>query len=339
MNTELDPIITRKLNDFRTRRRNLILLRGLCSGVLSFLGTFVLIALIDYLTEGRMSGDLRSGLSIVGYCLVFILIWKTCIGPLLQLPSTKRLARLLEQSSPELKEDLLSAVELGISNQLSSDSDIFRKLVQKQASTKASKLDIKNVLPLGTLKYWLRGTAGLIFLTIALLQIPDFGKDFKLLMQRAILPGSNLPPVTFFDVRILTPDENVTRTPSNEPLRFVASVKPKKEGRIFKEVTLETKTPEKTNDVILSQRNPEKFFVDYNVGNEKFEYRILVDHAPQTEWRKMDVGARPFIESFKKNYKFPEYSELEPEEKTEEHGDLEAWEGTTVDSQWLRTNH
>ena len=42
------------------------------------------------------------------------------------------------------------------------------------------------------------------------------------------LPGSNLPPVTFFDVRILTPDENVTRTPSNEPLRFVASVKPKK---------------------------------------------------------------------------------------------------------------
>ena len=144
----------------------------------------------------------------------------------------------------------------------------------------------------------------MIFLTIALLQIPDFGKDFKLLMQRAILPGSNLPPVTFFDVRILTPDENVTRTPSNEPLRFVASVIPKKEGKIFKEVTLETKTPGKTKDVILSQRNPEKFFVDYNVGNEKFEYRILVDQAPQTEWRKMDVGGRPFIEKFKKNYKF-----------------------------------
>ena len=72
MNTELDPIITRKLDDFRLRRRNLILLRGLCSGVLSFLGTFVLIALIDYLTEGRMSGDLRSGLSIIGYCLVII---------------------------------------------------------------------------------------------------------------------------------------------------------------------------------------------------------------------------------------------------------------------------
>ena len=211
MNTELDPIITRKLDDFRLRRRNLILLRGLCSGVLSFLGTFVLIALIDYLTEGRMSGDLRSGLSFIGYFLVIALLWKTCVGPLLQLPSSKKLARLLEQSSPDLREDLLSAVELGISNQSSTDSEIFRKLVQRQASTKASKIDIKNVLPLGTLKYWLRGTAGLIALTIALMQIPDFGSDFKLLMQRAIMPGSNLPPVSYYDVRILSPDENVTR--------------------------------------------------------------------------------------------------------------------------------
>ena len=59
MNTELDPIIAGKLDDFRTRRRNLILLRGLCSGVLSFLGTFVLIALLDYLSEGRMSETLK----------------------------------------------------------------------------------------------------------------------------------------------------------------------------------------------------------------------------------------------------------------------------------------
>ena len=68
------------------------------------------------------------------------------------------------------------------------------------------------------------------------------------------------------------------------------------------------------------------------MGNEAFEYRILVDQAPQTEWRKMDVGARPFIKSFKKNFKFPEYSELESIETIEDHGDLEAWEGTTVKS-------
>ena len=64
-----------------------------------------------------MSGDLRSGLSIVGYCLVFILIVEDLYWSSTTASSTKRLARLLEQSSPDLKEDLLSAVELGISNQ------------------------------------------------------------------------------------------------------------------------------------------------------------------------------------------------------------------------------
>ena len=65
-----------------------------------------------------------------------------------------------------------------------------------------------------------------------------------------------------------------------------------------------TKTKKENKDVTLSKRSPEKFFVDYNVGNEAFEYRILVDQAPQTEWRKMDVGARPFIKSFKKTFEF-----------------------------------
>ena len=330
MNPKLDPIINRKLNDFRSRRRNLILLRGLCSGTFSFLGAFVLIALLDYLTQGRISGDFRSGLSIIGYCIVLVTVWKTCIKSLLQLPSAQKLARLLEQASPELKEDLLSAVELGISNHDSSDSDIFRNLVQKQASTKASKIDIKSILPLGTLKYWLRGTVALVVCTLALLQIPEFGSDLKLLMQRAILPGANLPPVTLYDVVILSPDENVTHTPSNEPLRVVARITPKREGITFKKVNLETKTAQEIRKVDLSKRSNEKYFVDYNVDDQAFAYRILVDDAPQTEWRNMDVGARPFIESFQKDFIYPDYTELKPLKTIENQGDLKAWEGTII---------
>jgi hypothetical protein len=330
MNPKLDPIITRKLNDFRSRRRNLILLRGLCSGTLSFLGTFVLIALLDYLTQGRISGDFRSGLSIIGYCIVLVTVWKTCINSLLQLPSAQKLARLLEQASPELKEDLLSAVELGISSHDSSDSDIFRNLVQKQASTKASKIDIKSILPFGTLKYWLRGTVALVVCTLALLQIPEFGSDLKLLMQRAILPGANLPPVTLYDVVILSPDENVTHTPSNEPLRVVARITPKREGITFKKVNLETKTAQEIRKVDLSKRSNEKYFVDYNVDDQAFAYRILVDDAPQTEWRNMGVAARPFIESFQKDFIYPDYTELKPVKTIENQGDLKAWEGTII---------
>ena len=331
MNPKLDPTIARKLNDFRERRRNLILLRGFCSGVLSFLGTFVIIALIDYVSQARMNNEMRSGLSIAGYIFVAGVVWYTCLRLLLQLPSSKKLARLLEQSSPDLQEDLISAVELGQSNQGTQDSETFRKLVQQQASSKASKIDIKTILPIGRLKHWLSGTVAIILLTLALLQIPEFGGDLKLLLQRAIVPGANLPPVTNFEVRILAPDENVTRTPSNEPLRFVALVKAKKENAKFEEISLETKAVKQKEQVYLTKRETGKFFVDYNVGNEKFLYRVLIDQAPQTEWRKMEVGSRPFVREYQKNFQYPAYSELEPEKAIEKHGDLEAWEGTEID--------
>ena len=64
-------------------------------------------------------------------------------------------------------------------------------------------------------------------------------------------------PITGFQVRILAPDENVTRTPTNEPLRFVALIKPKYEGLRFEEISLETKSLEK-KEVVLSKREPGK---------------------------------------------------------------------------------
>lgn len=335
MNPNLDPIVAGKIDDFRIRRRNLILLRGLCSGVLSFLGTFVLIALLDYLSGARMSSDLRIGLSIAGYIFVFYMVWKTSISALLNLPNSKELAKLLEQSSPDLKEDLLSAVELGIIHKGMDDSIKFRELVQKQASSKASKIDIKTILPVGKLKNWLIGTSVIIVITLSLLQIPEFGSDLKLLMQRALMPNANLPPVTHFAVRILSPDENTTRTPSNEPLRFVASIKAKRKNLSFEKVSLETRSPAESKITGLAKREEEIYFIDYNVGNQNFEYRLLVDKAPQTEWKKMGVRPRPYIKSYQKNFKHPTYSELQPQQITEPHGDLEAWEGTEIELSML----
>ena len=74
MNQKLDPVISRKLDDFRIRRRNLTLLRGLCTAILCFFGAFVLIALIDYLSQARMGNELRQVLSIAGYAFVFLMV-------------------------------------------------------------------------------------------------------------------------------------------------------------------------------------------------------------------------------------------------------------------------
>ena len=44
MSVQVDPIILSKLEEFRKRRRNLIILRGLCSAVVSLLAVFTVIA-------------------------------------------------------------------------------------------------------------------------------------------------------------------------------------------------------------------------------------------------------------------------------------------------------
>ena len=67
MSVQVDPIILRKLEEFRKRRRNLIILRGLCSAIVSLLAVFTTIAIVDYVSEARMPDEFRTALSIVGY--------------------------------------------------------------------------------------------------------------------------------------------------------------------------------------------------------------------------------------------------------------------------------
>ncbi|MBT7740385.1 MAG: hypothetical protein HN727_01160, partial [Opitutae bacterium] len=158
MSVQVDPIILQKLEDFRCRRRNLIFLRGFCSAVVSLLAVFSAIAVADYLTQARMPDEVRTGLSILGYAVVIYSVWRTCARLLIHLPSKRHLARLIEQTAPDLKEDLLSAVELGRDDGAELDSEVFRNLVQKDVSSRVKDLDMSNALPLTRLRRWLQAT-------------------------------------------------------------------------------------------------------------------------------------------------------------------------------------
>ena len=146
MSVQLDPIIAEKLEDFRRRRRNLIVLRGICTAIVTLLGVFSTIAIADYLSQARMPDELRTTLSYVGYAVVVLAVWRTCARLLLELPSRRKLARLIEQTAPELREDLLSAVELAREEGVESDSEIFRKLVQKTLSSQDARHDKHSAL-------------------------------------------------------------------------------------------------------------------------------------------------------------------------------------------------
>ncbi|MBT3636055.1 MAG: hypothetical protein HN531_03880 [Opitutae bacterium] len=340
MSVQLDPIIASKLEDFRRRRRNLIVLRGICTAIVTSLAVFSSIAIADYLSQARMPDELRTAFSYLGYAIVAIAVWRTCARLLIQLPSRRKLARLIEQAAPDLREDLLSAVELARGDGVETDSEVFRKLVQKNVSSKVKTLDMTSTLPLAHLRKWLSATAGLIVLTLILLYNPNFGVKFQRAIGRALMPGANIAAVTDVEVTILAPGEDVTVTPKSEPLRFLIAVAGKEEGQSFDRVELETRIAgEKQAPVGMSGRQDNQFSIDYNVEREKFEYRILVDNSPVTmnmgsstaQWIEMDVASRPYVTSFTKTYNYPEYTKLESVTVTEDRGDLEGWEGTKVD--------
>ena len=75
------------------------------------LATMMVVALVDWLFV--LPDWLRWTLSGVAYAAVIVVEWRSCLRMLVHAPGPKRIARLIEHAEPKLREDLLSAVELG----------------------------------------------------------------------------------------------------------------------------------------------------------------------------------------------------------------------------------
>ena len=75
------------------------------------LATMMAVALIDRFFV--LEDWARWTLSIVAYAAVLITEWRACVRLLLHSPGPRELARLIEHAEPRLREDLLSAIELG----------------------------------------------------------------------------------------------------------------------------------------------------------------------------------------------------------------------------------
>ncbi|MFT5856772.1 MAG: hypothetical protein ACI8XO_004027, partial [Verrucomicrobiales bacterium] len=108
MSAKLDPRTHKKIRDFATRRRELILLRGVCALVGLLLLTMTGLALIDRFVI--MPDRVRWFLSMVGYGAVASIVWRISLRHLLGRPSPQEVARLVEHADPSMREDLISAI-------------------------------------------------------------------------------------------------------------------------------------------------------------------------------------------------------------------------------------
>jgi hypothetical protein len=330
MSNRLDPLILAKLQAFSQRRRRLIILRGALAAAATLLATMMLVALIDWLFV--LPDAVRWGLSAAAYLTILAVEWRSCLRLLVHAPGPRRLARLVEHAAPNLREDLLSAVELGDpSGDAVYDSEQFRALLQANVASRMEAINMDRLLPVQLVR---RSIAVLAGLTAAcLLAFALTGFQFGTLMIRAILPMANLARVSKVQVHIVEPNPAEDRIPQGDTVPLLIEISGQRTNKAF----LETFTTQGGRELIqMHPVNADRFSATIQVGREDVLYRVRAGDAI-TKKHRLEAVARPAVVTFTKTYTFPAYSRLGTKQVTEENGDLAALEGTQVDLR-LKTN-
>ena len=324
MSIALDPIVSSKLRHFARRRMWLIVARGLCAGVVTFLLCMAFVAAVDW--YWLLSDQVRWGLSAAIYLPVIVMVWTTCVRQMMHLPAKEAIASQVELSEPQLRENLLSAVELATDDPSSlHDSPVFRSLLQGKVAEQMGRIRVSNLLPVKLVARWI--LAAVVIVTVAAALLLSGDGRFRQLAARAILPGANIARVSRVNVEILQPTPHSLMLAEDETIAIVVEVT----GGSFDEVTLETFTEQQgTVRQSMKGRTAAEFTSNIHIMEESVEYRIMAGDAI-TERFRIEARPRPRVTAFQKTYEYPEYALLPAETVSETHGDLLVLEGTKVD--------
>jgi hypothetical protein len=324
MKTTLDPVTRDRLVAFGRRRRRLILLRGGCALLIALLVSMSLVGLADW--KLLLSDEVRTALSAAAYLAVAAAVWWTCIRLLLRAPDARELARLLEQAEPQLREDLLSAVELGDERfGWRGESDAFNRLLQTDVARRIRDVQAARVLSLRRIRAWLLAGAGVVAAAAALLWVPGFPYDRLLL--RSLLPLANLERVSRVRVTILEPNPADTVVPRGEPATLLIAVA----GADVESASVELFPRGQSRERLpLRAAGSGRFEAALPVGNEPIEYRVRAGDAITRKYL-LTPAARPQVLAFEKTAHFPAYTGRPDRTTRDPRGDLSELEGTTIE--------
>ena|GEM_PF-763182 len=318
----MDPVIAGKLDDFNRRWRGLVLLRGVCGGLITFLGTLTAAALVDWLFV--LPEWARFALSVVVYLGTASVAWWFCLRPLLRASDSRQIARLVEKAEPDLREDLLSAVELGASDS-KHDSPELRALLQSQVADRMRDLRMDSLLPPQLIAFWLRGAAVAVALVAGLFLVP--GLRYEQLVVRALAPMADVQRVSLTQIRLVEPADVLSFQPQGDNLPVVVEITGPEADRVVLE-TIPKDAPRESIAMPLLQGR--QYGTTLALGAEAVEFRIRARDAMTPKFT-VRTRPRPHVAKFEKVLNFPAYTKLAPQAVTDENGDLAALEGTLVE--------
>src|SRR6185295_11980883 len=324
MRGTLDPLTQAKIDAFARRRRRFILVRGICAVVTILLATMTFLAFVDRFF--LLPDEARYVFSALAYGVALVGAWYTCARLVWRSLDPRELARLIEHVRPDLREDLISAVELGDPHgQEKWESEEFREILQQNVARRMQSVEISELLSFQKISAWVWASGGVMAFVMALLFVPGLRYDHLLL--RALNPLANIERVSRVKIAILEPNPAETSVPQGD----VVSVRVETAGPETKHVYLETfpvgKKSERVEMVLAGNR---QFESSIAVGREPVQYRIRAGDA-MTRKYTLSTVERPEARSFKKTYQYPDYARKPNRVAIEDNGDLDELEGSTVE--------
>ena len=311
------------LAQFRARRSSLLQRRGALICLLSALGLLLLIALLDRLW--LLPDAVRPWVSLAAYAGCAFVGWRLAWQFLSLVRDNAGAARAAEAVAPELREKLLSAVELSqVEAAQVKDSPEFRAKLQDEVAQAVKGIDWKARQPMDVLVPWMKAVAAAVLVLAVLsfvprLHLPGF-------LARAALPFANLPRPSSVVITVEKPVQATTLAAIGSEVDIAVRIA----GEPVAQAFLEYGEPGgSTSRMELSKVASEQFETRLPVGQNDVRFRVLASDGISA-WHLLSARARPRVTEFVKTLSPPAYVGGEPTIATEDHGDVEVLEGSTV---------
>ena len=340
MSASLEKITSQRLEQFRRRWQTLESAQGIAVALLLALSALLLVVMIDAALVVPQAVRWLLSLVIYGALAACLLVTYLRVK---RNKNDRATARRFEDLEPQLKERLLSAIDLSEdtpSNRMSSLA--FRERAQQKVAQLIENVRIGKLLPWSSIARGLVAATVGIGIAVALSWVP--GLHWSHRVARALLPGANLGRISRFEIEILSPQPASTTLPAGS----VAAVEARVRGPLPDNVLLETRVAGELDSQTMRgiTRTPTAsssgqataveltsddlvYMANVTVGEATIEYRVLAEDA-HTPWYQLSTRPRPEVESFTMRIAGPPYSQLPDQTLTSSEGDMSALRGSRV---------
>lgn len=346
MSIAIDPLIQGKLQQFIGRRRRWgILYAFLVAATIWLLGV-LLFTWID--ATWILDRTVRSLLSLATYLVAGVTGLVIGYRRLRDTDPLTGAAIAIEKETPELKDQLLSAVELARSGE-ASGSGTFIGALQQNVAGKIRAVDVRSLLPLKMLSRPIAIATGIVLICGLLTVFPEL--QFGRRLARAIIPGFDIDRVSRTQIIIERPTPATCSVPANEIVPIVMHL----EGELDDRATLQwrsqdggygkvamglidptasaTALPGESETPGESSSEPRPTFAaNLQVNESPVEYRILAGDG-MTRWQLLTPHPRPQALEFAATVSPPDYTKLPSIEAVSDAGHVTGLVGSVVNLQ------